>query len=103
MNGFERSFARLEDVNHRAASLLRAGMIFGRDMFFIAAQAQFTPKTVETKDERDKLTFRIRVKIDPQRLRARADEVRNGLLGVAYLWLDPVVAWPPPLQRNAAQ
>ena len=38
---------------------------------FIATQAQFTPKTVETKDERDKLMFRIRVKIDPERLRAR--------------------------------
>ena len=39
---------------------------------FIATQAQFTPKTVETKDERDKLMFRIRVKIDPERLRAHA-------------------------------
>ncbi len=35
---------------------------------FIASQAQFTPKTVETKDERDKLMFRIRVRIDPERL-----------------------------------
>ena len=40
---------------------------------FIATQAQFTPKMVETKDERDKLMFRIRVKIDPDRLRAHAD------------------------------
>ena len=29
------------------------------------SQAQFTPKTVETKDERDKLMFRVRVRIDP--------------------------------------
>ena len=41
---------------------------------FIATQAQFTPKTVETQSERDKLMFRIRVRIDPERLRARADE-----------------------------
>ena len=40
---------------------------------FIASQAQFTPKTVETKDERDKLMFRIRVRIDPDRLRGRAE------------------------------
>ena len=33
-------------------------------VMFIATQAQFTPKTVETKDERDKLMFRIRVKIN---------------------------------------
>jgi HlyD family secretion protein len=70
---------------------------------FIATQAQFTPKTVETKDERDKLMFRIRVKIDPERLRARADAVRSGLPGVAYVLLDPKVAWPPQLQGNAAK
>ena len=51
---------------------------------FIATQAQFTPKAVETKSERDKLMFRIRVRIDPERLRARADRVRSGLPGVAY-------------------
>jgi HlyD family secretion protein len=70
---------------------------------FIATQAQFTPKVVETKSERDKLMFRIRVRIDPERLRARADRVRSGLPGVAYLRFDSAVAWPPQLQRNAAQ
>jgi HlyD family secretion protein len=70
---------------------------------FIATQAQFTPKMVETKDERDKLMFRIRVKIDPERLRARADRVRSGLPGIAYVLLDPAVAWPPRLQGNTAQ
>jgi HlyD family secretion protein len=47
--------------------------------------------------------FRIRVKIDPERLRARADAVRSGLPGVAYVLLDPAVAWPPKLQGTAAQ
>ncbi len=70
---------------------------------FIATQAQFTPKTVETQSERDKLMFRIRVKIDPERLRARADRVRSGLPGVAYLKADPAVTWPPQLQGNATQ
>jgi HlyD family secretion protein len=70
---------------------------------FVATQAQFTPKAVETKDERDKLMFRIRVKIDPERLRARAEAARSGLPGVAYVRLDPAVAWPPRLQGNATQ
>ena len=70
---------------------------------FLATQAQFTPKAVETKSERDKLMFRTRVRIDPERLRAHADAVRSGLPGVAYLRLDPTVAWPPRLQGNAAQ
>ena len=70
---------------------------------FLATQAQFTPKTVETKDERDKLMFRVRVRIDPERLRARAEAVRSGLPGIAYVRMDPKVAWPPKLQGDAPQ
>jgi HlyD family secretion protein len=68
---------------------------------FVAAQAQFTPKTVETKDERDALMFRVRVKIDPERLRAHAESVRSGLPGVAFVRFDPAVEWPPRLQGTA--
>lgn len=70
---------------------------------FIATQAQFTPKAVETKSERDKLMFRIRVRIDPERLRARGDRVRSGLPGLAYIRIDPAIAWPPQLQGVPAQ
>ena len=59
---------------------------------FVATQAQFTPKTVETAEEREKLMFRIRVKIDPDRLRARGDAVRSGLPGIAYIRTDPAIA-----------
>lgn len=68
---------------------------------FIASQAQFTPKTVETKEEREKLTFRIRVRIDPERLRGRAELVRSGLPGVAYVLTDPNATWPAQLQASA--
>jgi len=69
---------------------------------FIASQAQFTPKTVETKAERDKLMFRIRVRIDPQRLEGRETMVRSGLSGVAYVRTDASVSWPPSLQASAS-
>jgi len=65
---------------------------------FIASQAQFTPKTVETATERDKLMFRIRVRIDPERLRAHADAVRSGLPGMAYVRFAPDAAWPDRLR-----
>ncbi len=65
---------------------------------FIASQAQFTPKTVETQSERDKLMFRIRVRIDPDRSRGHAESVRSGLPGVAYVRADPSVVWPKNLQ-----
>jgi HlyD family secretion protein len=67
---------------------------------FVATQSQFTPKTVETKTERDRLMFRIRVRIDPALLHAHAEAVRTGLPGVAYLRLDPNAQWPARLQRT---
>jgi len=70
---------------------------------FIASQAQFTPKIVETQIERDKLMFRIRVRIDPERLRGKSEVVRSGLPGVAYVLTAPDAKWPPALQGIAAQ
>jgi len=65
---------------------------------FVANESQFTPKTVETQSERDKLMFRIRVRIDQERLLAHTDAIRSGLPGVAYVRWDPAVAWPKSLE-----
>jgi HlyD family secretion protein len=65
---------------------------------FIAAQAQFTPKAVETKTEREKLMFRVRVRVNPDVLRAHADAVKSGVPGVAYVKLDAQMPWPQRLQ-----
>ncbi|MGO9673230.1 MAG: HlyD family secretion protein [Methylocella sp.] len=65
---------------------------------FVATQAQFTPKAVETEDERDKLMFRVKVRVDPALLLAHAAEVRTGLPGRAYVRIDPKVEWPAALQ-----
>ncbi len=70
---------------------------------FIATQAQFTPKTVETQSERDKLMFRIRVRIDPALLRQHAESVRSGLPGVAYVLTDAKAQWPQALEGNVTQ
>lgn len=69
---------------------------------FIASQAQFTPKTVETADEREALMFRVRVRIDPGRLAGRAERVGSGLPGVAYLRTERAAPWPPQLQASPA-
>jgi len=71
-------------------------------VLFVATEAQFTPKTVETQSERDTLMFRVRAKIDPERLRARAEKVRSGLPGVTYLQLDAATPWPARLQGSPA-
>jgi HlyD family secretion protein len=64
---------------------------------FIATQSQFTPKMVETKDERDKLMFRVRLRIDADLLKAHEDSVRSGLPGVGYVRTDRNLAWPDKL------
>jgi HlyD family secretion protein len=71
-------------------------------VIYIASQAQFTPKTVETKDERDKLMFRIRVRIEPAVLGGNDNMTRNGLPGVAYVRTDPATPWPATLALGAA-
>jgi HlyD family secretion protein len=70
---------------------------------YLASQNQFTPKTVETKSERDKLMFRVRVRIDPAVLKAHAQEVRSGLPGVTIIRLDPHAEWPTDLAAKTAQ
>jgi HlyD family secretion protein len=65
---------------------------------YVAAQAQFTPKTVETQVERDTLMFRVRVRIDPALLKTHAAEVRSGLPGLAYVRFDSNATWPERLQ-----
>ena len=70
---------------------------------FVAASAQFTPKTVETATEREKLVFRIKAQIDPQLLAKHRTQVKTGLPGVAYVKVDPVAQWPLSLAVNLPQ
>lgn len=61
---------------------------------YVADVAQFTPKTVETADEREKLMFRVRAQIDPDLLAKYILYVKTGLPGMAYLRLSDDVQWP---------
>jgi len=65
---------------------------------FISDVAQFTPKTVETANEREKLMFRIRAQIPVELLKKYITQVKTGLPGVAYVLLDPSQAWPEHLR-----
>jgi HlyD family secretion protein len=65
---------------------------------FVAADAQFTPKTVETTDERAKLMFRIKLKIDPQVLQQFYTRVKTGVRGLGFVRTKPDVEWPADLQ-----
>lgn len=80
-----------------------SGLALPAKVIFLATQAQFTPKAVETKTERDKLMFRVRVRIDQDLLRSHRRDVRTGLPGVAYIRFDRSIAWPVWLQSKIVQ
>ena len=61
---------------------------------FVASAAQFTPKTVETASERQKLMFRVRAQISQELLREHLNQVKTGLPGVAWVKLDAKAEWP---------
>lgn len=65
---------------------------------FVSAQAQFTPKSVETRNERDKLMFRVKIKLDSSLLKNHSEHVKTGVPGLAYVLLAPQTEWPEQLQ-----
>ncbi len=66
---------------------------------FVAPEAQFTPKQVETRSERDKLMFRVKLSVPPERVLPYIERVKTGIRGVGYVRLDDAVAWPEYLDR----
>jgi len=70
------------------------GYVISAKVSFIASTAQFTPKTVETASEREKLMFRVRAQIDRDLLREHLEQVKTGVPGEAWARLDPTREWP---------
>jgi HlyD family secretion protein len=68
---------------------------------YVASAAQFTPKSVETASERQKLMFRVKAQVDRATLARYADYVKAGVPGVAWLRLDPAQPWPAALALPA--
>ena len=65
---------------------------------FVSPSAQFTPKTVETAEERHNLTFRVKLQLDKNRLRQFEPFVKVGIPGMGYVRFDNSAQWPPMLQ-----
>jgi HlyD family secretion protein len=61
---------------------------------FVATDAQFTPKSVETAAEREKLIFRIKLQVDPKVLGKYHTQVKTGVRGMGFVRTDTSAAWP---------
>lgn len=59
---------------------------------FVSAETQFTPKHVETRSEREKLSFRVKAQV----IDGHDPALKPGAPGVAWIRLDDRAAWPEP-------
>ena len=66
---------------------------------FVSPEAQFTPKQVETRSERDKLMFRVKVQVPEELVSGYIEHIKTGVRGVGYVKVDPSAAWPDWLQN----
>jgi HlyD family secretion protein len=70
---------------------------------FVATEAQFTPKSVETAEERQKLMFRVKLQADPAVLNKFYRAVKTGVRGLGFVRTDPKVPWPDELAVKLPQ
>ncbi|PQP04689.1 MULTISPECIES: HlyD family secretion protein [Pseudomonas] len=61
---------------------------------FVAAKSQFTPKEVETRDERQKLVFRVKLRLTQP---SAVPQAKPGMPGNGYVRTAPI-DWPANLQ-----
>jgi len=67
---------------------------------FVYPEAQFTPKQVETKSERDKLMLRVKIQVPKELVTAYVDRIKTGVRGVGYVKIKDSAVWPPWLEKR---
>ena len=68
--------------------------VWPAEVEFVSAQAQFTPKHVETANEREKLMYKVKLRLPVDVAQAHTKLLKGGLTGIAYVRLDQTVSWP---------
>jgi HlyD family secretion protein len=61
---------------------------------FVSPEAQFTPKQVETRTEREKLMFRVKIQLPREMGQAYLQRIKTGIRGVGYVKIDENAEWP---------
>lgn len=67
---------------------------------FVSPEAQFTPKQVETRSEREKLMFRVKIQIPKELAAAYVSHIKTGVRGVGYVKTKASAVWPERLQNT---
>jgi HlyD family secretion protein len=75
------------------------GQVAAGYVTFVSPEAQFTPKQVETRSEREKLMFRVKIKMPEELVSSYIEYIKTGIRGVGYVKLDESAVWPDWLQN----
>jgi HlyD family secretion protein len=67
---------------------------------FVSPEAQFTPKEVETRSEREKLMFRVKIQIPKALVMRNIERIKTGVRGVGYVKVQDSATWPARLDTN---
>jgi HlyD family secretion protein len=67
---------------------------------FVSPEAQFTPKEVETRSEREKLMFRVKLQVPKELVAGSLERIKTGVRGVGYVKVSESAAWPAWLERG---
>lgn len=67
---------------------------------YVAGEAQFTPKYVETEGERAKLMYRVKLQLPVEVARKLAPRLKAGMTGEGYVRMDPAKPWPATLDSR---
>ena len=69
---------------------------------FVSPEAQFTPKDVETKSEREKLMFRVKIQVPKSLVSHYIQHIKTGVRGVGYVKVSDSANWPDWLQNTVS-
>ena len=64
---------------------------------FVSPESEFTPKYVETQNERDKLLYRVKLQIPIDVARRYSGVLKSGMTGNGYVRTDISAPWPQEL------
>jgi HlyD family secretion protein len=67
---------------------------------FVSPEAQFTPKEVETRSEREKLMFRVKIQVPKELVLHYIERIKTGVRGVGYVKVKDSAVWPDWLEKN---
>lgn len=66
----------------------------------IASQAQFTPKHVETTEEREKLVYKVKLAVTPTAPKSMSEVIKPGMMGIGFVRTNTEDPWPKALETS---